>query len=348
MDYCTSHFNKRIHALAIEDIETYFQQERIETDQLEFKSIHSHGDLNEKFKGIQRSICAFLNSGGGLIIWGAPEGEKKPGKKEKIFKGSLTYFNEMLEKDSMISKIADTITPLPIGIRLNVLTDSSQSIIVIEVDSSEYSPHQTRDIYYMRIDGQSRPAPHHYIEALFKKVTYPRLGGYIKIENIRFTHYKENRDKKNMILTFSMFVFNQSKLQNEHELNCRILIDEGSFTGWDHYSGKNKYYPNGKEVIFSPARNILFYGEPFHESEGIDILLENMSTSQQLRIYFFFGGKTSPMMVSEYLISLKSTPLGTDNYNSMFQLINENQYLYEKKEFIGISEEEALKKILGR
>ncbi|MBL0145403.1 MAG: putative DNA binding domain-containing protein [Chitinophagaceae bacterium] len=86
MDYCTSHFGKRLNDLTIQDIESYFQQERIETDQLEFKSISQHGNLNDKILGIQRSICAFLNSSGGLLIWGAPEGKKYMKKKKRFTK----------------------------------------------------------------------------------------------------------------------------------------------------------------------------------------------------------------------------------------------------------------------
>jgi hypothetical protein len=341
MDYCITHFSKKLNELTISDIENYFEQERSETDQLEFKSLNPQGDLNEKYKGIQRSVCALLNSSGGLIIWGSPQGKKIGGKKEKVFQGNLTYFNEGLEKDKLISKISDLIIPLPIGIRVNVLQSSFGSIVVIEVDSSEYAPHQTEHIYYMRIDGQSRPAPHHYVEALFKKITYPRLGGYIKIENA-------NATSKKIVLRFTMFVYNLSKLQNEHDLNCRILINNGNFVGYEYFIGADKYYPNGKELILSPAKSILFYGEPFHHVEEIEFPFETMSVSQQVTIYFFFGGKTSPMMVSEYLISIKSIPLGTDDFSSMFQLIHENQYLYEKKDLIGISEKEALKKVLGR
>jgi predicted HTH transcriptional regulator len=174
MDFCTAHFGKTLNSLTIEDVKSYFTDERIESDQIEFKSIHSTGNSNEKFTGIEKSVCAFLNSSGGLLIWGSPEGQKVEGRKEKIFKGELSFFNVVLEKDFIISKISDSIIPLPNNVRINILSEGSNSIVVLEIGISEYSPHQNANAYYMRIDGQTKPAPHHYIEALFKKITYPK------------------------------------------------------------------------------------------------------------------------------------------------------------------------------
>ncbi len=138
MDYCKSHFGKSISELTIEDIESFFHTERVETDQIEFKSINSVGSINEKFIGINKSVCAFLNSSGGLLFWGAPVGQNIEGKKEKIFKGALTFFNIVLEKDFVVSKISDSIIPLPNNIRIKILEKNKSSLIIIEVGSSEY------------------------------------------------------------------------------------------------------------------------------------------------------------------------------------------------------------------
>ena len=91
MDFCSAHFGKPLNSLTINDVKSYFIDERIETDQIEFKSIHPTGNINEKFAGIQRSVCAFLNSSGGLLIWGSPEGQKVEGKKEKILKATQLF-----------------------------------------------------------------------------------------------------------------------------------------------------------------------------------------------------------------------------------------------------------------
>ena len=119
------YFNKNLEDLVYEDLTTYFIDERIESDKLEFKSYNQKGNSSEKFNGICKSIAAFLNSGGGLLIWGAPSGAKRQVKVKqqvkivKIFIGQLEPIDHILEKDQLINKITDRITPLPSGIRVN-------------------------------------------------------------------------------------------------------------------------------------------------------------------------------------------------------------------------------------
>lgn len=169
MDYCTSHFGKTISELDFEAIEEYFSVERVETDELEFKSIPTNKELDDGYDKIKKTCCAMLNSSGGIIIWGAPiEANDKEGKKKSV-SGELTFTEKTINKDQVINKITDSIIPTPKDIRIKILSKDSKSILIIEVDQSQYAPHQLNNTYLMRIDGQTKPAPHHYIEALFKK-----------------------------------------------------------------------------------------------------------------------------------------------------------------------------------
>lgn len=86
----------------------------------------------------------------------------------------------------------------------------------------------------------------------------------------------------------------------------------------------------------------------FTITNQLDILHDSINAELALRILVFFGGKTSPLMLSEYLISLKSIPLNTNNYNHMIKSLNENQYLYERSDTINLTEKEKLERILGR
>jgi predicted HTH transcriptional regulator len=182
MDFCTPHFGKPLNDLTLEDVSNFFSTEKIETDQLEFKSFG--GLANDNYKGITRTICAFLNSKGGLLIWGAPAGTDVAGRNEKVFLGELSLINQVLVKDALISKVSDSITPLPSGIRVKVIVQDVNCVCVFEVDESNYSPHQFDKSYVMRIDGQTKPAPHHYIEALFRRIKYPEVEGYLKFTRI--------------------------------------------------------------------------------------------------------------------------------------------------------------------
>jgi predicted HTH transcriptional regulator len=266
MDFCTAHFGKTLKELSIQDIKSYFLEERIETDQLEFKSINSIGNINDKFAGIQRTVCAFLNSSGGLLIWGAPEGLKVEGKKEKIFKGDLSLFNQILEKDFVVSKISDSIIPLPNNIRTNIIIDGSKSIIIIEIDSSEYSPHQNADTYYMRIDGQTKPAPHHYIEALFKKITYPNIEAFLKITKIEV--FQGNKYK----VDFDMYYFNWTPLQNEEKLSFRVVSD-GVFGHYQNPQHSYLYTMEGHEYFKENVKDVFYFGESFHHENHVNMNL---------------------------------------------------------------------------
>jgi Putative DNA-binding domain len=350
MSYSKLYFNKELAELVYEDIETFFKEEKSESDKIEFKSyVETHGKNDtEKENTIIKAICALLNSEGGLIIWGAPVGKVIDTEtKMKVFGGQLSPVTKLIEKDSFINRITDLITPSPRGIEFVPLQNGNNYVYILDIERSNYSPHQFRNNYFMRLDGQTVYAPHHYIEALFKKVTYPRLEGYIKIERANIVPYMHDSNKKRMVISFSFYIFNKSKLQNEHDINCRILIDEGFFLGHDHYVGNNKRYPSGKELILDSAKGTLFYGEPFYHSESIELPLDLISSTKQLRLYFFFGGKASPLMASQYLISLKSIP-DDEDYNSMFGLIEENKYLHEIGDEKKLDEKGKLKLLLGR
>ena len=306
MDFCSAHFGKPLTSLEISDIKTYFSEERIETDQFEFKSINPDGNISSKFLGIQKTTCAFLNSSGGLIIWGAAEGQKKEGKKEKVYIGDLSYFNTILEKDNIISKISDSIIPLPNGIRVKILSEDNNSIVLIEIDPSEYSPHQNFDTFYMRIDGQTKPAPHHYIEALFKKIKYPNLEAYLKITNIEPTETL-------YIVSFNIFFFNWSPLQNEEQLSFRVIAD-GIFKRSTTNMHRHLFTGNGHEFYKENAKDIFYFGEPILESEDLLFDKTELRQSENIgRLIITFGGKFSPRKSCEYFFDFTKVLLNEPN-----------------------------------
>lgn len=350
MSYSESFFCKPLKELLYDDIEKFFTVEQDETNLIEFKCYvdTSGGKIADKEVTIMENICALLNSEGGLIIWGAPVGIVPEGKKTKVYSGALSPVTEIIERDRFMQRVNSMIVPSPIGVSFQAVSKGKENVYIIEVKKSSFSPHQLKNTYWMRIDGHTVPAPHSYIEALFRRISFPRLEGYIKLTGVNFTHDYYDIKRKKYIISFSYLIFNQSALQNEHDINCRLIVSEGNFIGFGNHIGVAKYYPNGKELVFSPAKTILFYGEPLLETESIEIYLESINPEFEVYIGLFFGGKSSPMMASEYVISLKSMPLGEYDINSHFISINENQYLHEKKTTLGITDKDAVKKILGR
>jgi len=346
MDYTKYFFGKSIDDLAYSDIEKYFTESHDESDKIEFKSYYSGESENDKKKidGIIRAVCALLNSEGGIVIWGAPIGVSVKGKKEKVFKGDLSPCDKHFEKDSFISKITDLITPSPHGIKFNPLEKNGKYVYIIEVEKSFYSPHQFRNVYYMRIDGQTKPAPHHFIEALFKKVTFPKLEGYLKFES-----YRNNQDKANfMVLKITSFIFNKSKLQNEHEIYFRLITSVGRFSDYDsmpsvHFS----YELDGHELRMENAKSTLYYNEPYTISETIDInLFELADANYIVEFMLYFGGKKSPLMSSTYKMKLDN--IDRNDLNTGLISIDENSYVYNTSDDLGISEVDRIKRIIGR
>jgi hypothetical protein len=263
------------------------------------------------------------------------------GKKEKVFKGTLSPCDKIIEKDSFISRLTDLITPSPKGIEFQRLEKDSKFVYIFDIEQSFYAPHQFRNIYYMRIDGQTKAAPHHYIEALFKKITYPKLEGYIKVNSFKIFG-------NNYILNFTYFIFNMSKLQNEHEIYYRISVTAGRFQNYNIPSQNGEIYAqDGHELRVLNAKSTLYYNEPLTDSVNIIINPHNLvNLKYECKILFAFGGKQSPLMYSYYVLLLKD--FDTVDKNSYFSQIDENKYFYEMGGDLNLTETEKMKNILGR
>lgn len=72
-------FGKPVDDLTYSDLTTHFAQPQEESDRIEYKSFRESGDFKKKEATILKTICAFLNSGGGILVWGAPRREKGGG-----------------------------------------------------------------------------------------------------------------------------------------------------------------------------------------------------------------------------------------------------------------------------
>lgn len=345
MTYTKLYFGKELNELSYKDIQDFFVEEKDESDKIEFKSYFSNEERNhtEKENGVIRTICAFLNSEGGLIIWGAPIGQSVEGKKEKIFKGDLSPLNVLIEKDTFIRRITDLITPSPNGIRFQSIQNGENFVCLIEVDQSIYSPHQFKNTYLMRVDGQTRTAPHHYIEALFRKVSFPKLEGYIKVD-----HFEPDGRNNRFLLQLTIMLFNKSKLQNEHDLYYRVIVTCGTFAMHELNSDRDKIYGmDGHELRVPNAKSTIYYNEPITNSEVIFVTPRDLTkANSECIVMLYFGGRQSPLKISKYKLNL-SHHSQTDP-NSYFISLDENKFSHESSDQLEISEADRMKNILGR
>jgi hypothetical protein len=291
----------RIEEITLEKVKDFFQYSRTENDTLEFKSFNPNENFDKSLKKILTSICGFLNSEGGLLIWGAPRGQIIQGSKEKSFSGELSFVSSNMEKDWFIGKITDSIIPHPSGILFHKIKSGTNYLYVFEIPKSSFAPHQTENVYYMRLDGHTRPAPHHYIEALFKQITFPKLGVYLALRKL---WHKEHL----IYLRVEIIIFNLSKLINEYNVNYRILVTNGTLIDLEHPHNLSKdaiYMGNGHIKGQDNTKNVLYYGEPLSVDETISFRLEDLLQNNfTTHVEVMASGKTSPMINSSYDITL--------------------------------------------
>ncbi|QMU28116.1 AlbA family DNA-binding domain-containing protein [Adhaeribacter radiodurans] len=336
MSFSKSLLGKELNELTIQDLKIYFQNPQQESNIVEYKSYNPNGDFEGKLKGVYKAVCALLNSEGGLVIWGAPKGKRVEGRKEEIFEGEITPLNRIIEKDNFINKLVSNITPLPNGITVNIIEGENSCICVLEVAKSQYSPHQTDNTYYMRLDGQSVPAPHHFIEALFKQIKYPNIEAYLKFD-------KASHDVISEVCTvnFTILIFNFSELQNEEKLTYRLMAYPGKF--FSQYQKEEPFIITGHEEL-------LHFGVPMMNSQLLIISNKELKASNyQLRLVLSFGGKKSPAKTSSYTLDLMKTDSSypTNTTNLIIEK-NENQLMAEVKRHLGTTRESTLQAVLGR
>lgn len=322
MKFSQLYFGKDLNQILLKDIETFFNIEKEESDKIEFKSFHSKAKESDSLYGIQKTIAGFLNSEGGLLIWGAPVGKPHNNNpKKKVFKGDLTPVATEYDKDSIISKIVSSFTPLPIGILFHTIKGNSGFIYLFEISKSAYSPHQFDNRYFMRLDGQTIPAPHHYVEALMKRISFPKLKGFIRVESF---NTMENYDKKFMMyLTIEYGITNLSPFQNERDIFLKSEINGGKFN--DAKYGLIPIYQSLTEILVQPAKQLLCYGDHYILKANVEIL--DYKNEKELFVTMYFGGRNSPLIRHEVVIDLTKTI-----NREMVTVLRNNKYVYDLME----------------
>ena len=344
MDYCTAHFGKKLNELKLEDIQAFFSQERNETDQLEFKSASPGGVTEDHYNSLKRSLCAFLNSSGGVLIWGSPPGQKTSSKSEKTYKGAVSFIPVVLEKDFVISKTSDAITPLPNNIRAQIIPENEGCVIVFELDASAYAPHQFNNQYMMRIDGQSKPAPHHYIEALFKRVRYPNIEAYLKIISTTVDQIPMSTQSR-MLVHFQLIFCNWSALQNEEKLSYRLIANGKFRGGLVSPNSYGHYHELGGEIRKNDIKDVFYYGEPFRENHHLWFEFSELQKNKNIgTLMVLFGGRFSPMKSSHF--ELDFTKFNNDSRADILEIKYENMLTKDLHEMKNVSKQSIVESLL--
>lgn len=298
-------FGRDLYDLELFDIENFFAATKEESLNLEFKSFPQQGDYNAKESAVKKAVCGLLNSEGGIIIWGAPI-EIRDGNGNTSAVGALTAFTSPLDRDRLINILTSSITPLPVGIRVQVLKNAgAESIFVIEVEKSIERPHQYDNIYYIRLDGQTRKAPHYLISALMKSTNFPVIKGHLRLKEIQ-------SDGNNIYFHFRKLLFNTSIFNNDINIYMRIIATPGHIF-------VNNILQGG---IYNQTHPIISNGAPLMSNFILKVPAGQLN--QVINIVFQFGGEKSPSKMSTYKYRFNGGHIGI--------VTDETPYLIEKSE----------------
>src|SRR5690606_36584573 len=125
------------------------------------------------------------------------------------------------DKDKLINKLSSVLIPMPIDIKTIFLENEERnSVVIIEVPKSLERPHQYDNLYYVRLDGQTRIAPHYLIKALIQSKDFPIIRGHVKLKVI-------NTDGSRIILTFRKLLYNTSHFNNEINPFYNLFVHPG-------------------------------------------------------------------------------------------------------------------------
>ncbi len=222
-----------------------------ETNLFEGKSGHDRPGANKH----KETIVAFLNTDGGVLWIGAPEEvpiDPENPRGPKQFDVSPVGHRAM-PKDQIRNLLLQDIQPLPSGIKLKSIPMKDGTFsTVVEVQRSEYPPHQVNGTYWLRMDGEKRKAPHGLVEALF----YRRRGPFL-VPSLTFNAWVPGKDISNtdkVVLDLEILNLGRGAAQ-EYMLDFEV---EGKIDRQDSsYAGRQLAHWTGG----SPARFSLTGGE---------------------------------------------------------------------------------------
>lgn len=202
--------------LDLKGLSDYFETEQEESETVEYKS----GEL--AISGLLKEVCAFANTDGGVIVYGAPkevldtQSSSNSKERRKVCKGILFPTKEDRTPDSLIQTLMTTITPAIIGIKVKKHIAAKGFVYLINVPKSINSPHQVNGTYYIRVGTMSLPAPHGIVHALFNKKKPTKLIANLAVETAILTDYYND-------LKFQIHIGNQSRFP-VHDVEGFVLL----------------------------------------------------------------------------------------------------------------------------
>lgn len=333
MNFSQTYFKKDLDQITSEDLIEFFKTPQKESQYLEFKSARETNLDRVYTNTLKPGICSFLNSEGGILIYGAPSEDKK-NPDHPFHQEVMPYPKGFLgDFDSIIRKISDGITPMPIGIRLKEVSFPEGSVAIFEIQESISKPHQTENIYQIRIEGQKKPAPHYLIEAMMRKVTFPDIRTYLKTN--QDSYLEKNSDI--LCIKLELLLINFSEFQNEKNIRYRLIID-----------GPMAFDSNGKNTSKDYEKlEVLSFGEIHSIDFDIFGNFGWLGEEKTINLNVIFNGESCPSKITVYEFKIRPNNYRGFLVGGKANLEIDNLLFSEHQKKLGVSHIESLKKTLG-
>lgn len=215
-------FGKSVDLVLLEDIEGLLKRQLDEYHTLEYKG----AQILSKPDDLSKSISAFLNSNGGLIIIGIREDRQAQNPKRVVAKMryrvqfvGVEYNKERVEQlifDHLHFSSKPDIRIYPI----KNPSDPDEALYLIDVPSGDDPPYQAGDFrYYHRSNFKKQPMLHSEIAEYFGRKQSPRL--IISCEIVRVVQARQTKHHGKVATIDSPFdlcvyIHNESKVAAEH------------------------------------------------------------------------------------------------------------------------------------
>jgi hypothetical protein len=157
-------FEKKLSELTVNDIQLLIDNRIDESQNLDYKQ--PSDDLQNDTNKLAEVISSFLNTDGGIIVYGVTETRDKEGHrfpcnilwsketKERI-ENLLISRVQLWSEDILIQRIANEKNPI-------------EGLYIIEVPKSNNPPHMCNNIYYQRYNFQNKPMSHESVYRVFQ------------------------------------------------------------------------------------------------------------------------------------------------------------------------------------
>jgi len=156
-------FGKELEKLQISDILLLIQNKIDESQNLEYKEPSK--DLNKDCNNLSETISGFLNTDGGILVYGVSERSKG----DHRYASDLSWCDTA--KERLESLLISRIQPWEERIKIHRIKnkeEENEGIFVIEVPKSNSPPHMHNYRYYQRLNFQTKPMTHQNVLRAFQ------------------------------------------------------------------------------------------------------------------------------------------------------------------------------------